>query len=262
MTSILRWAGSKRKLVKDLRRLAPPTFGRYLEPFAGSAVLFFELLPSRGVLGDLNPEVIATYAAIRDEPNEVSRCLLSIPKTSDAYYTLRAINPNVLAGVQRAARLIFLMKACFNGVYRTNREGFFNVPLGNKFFGLPDGDAIDAASRALSKMDLVCGDFSKAIGSAVTGDFVYLDPPYSDGTRFRGEYSYQGAFKSADLSRLIAACYELTKKNVRVLLSFKESEAVVDALDGWSLKRFEVTRSVAGFAHSRQSAREILIYNY
>lgn len=262
MTSILRWAGSKRKLVNELRSLSPPVFGRYLEPFAGSAVLFFELLPSRGVLGDLNPEVIATYAAIRDEPNEVSRYLVSIPKTSDAYYELRAINPRALSGVERAARLIYLMKACFNGVYRTNRQGLFNVPLGNKFFALPDEKAIDEASRALSQIDLVCGDFSIAVGRAVSGDFVYLDPPYSDGTRFRGEYSYQGAFQSADLVRLIDACHELTGKNVRVLLSFKESEAVVDALGGWSLKRLDVIRSVSGFAHLRRSAREILAYNY
>ena len=262
MTSILRWAGSKRKLVKELRSLAPPVFGRYLEPFAGSAVLFFELLPSAGVLGDLNPEVIATYSAIRDEPAEVHRYLESIPKTSDAYYKLRAVDPTALTGVQRAARLIFLMKACFNGVYRTNKQGLFNVPLGNKFFALPDRQIIDAASRALSKIELVCGDFADAIDRAASGDFVYLDPPYSDGSRFRGEYSYNGAFQSDNLERLVNACDDLTKKEVRVLLSFKESEAVVDALAGWSFKRLDVTRSVSGFAHSRRTAREILAYNY
>ncbi len=262
MTSILRWAGSKRKLAKELLSLAPPEFEHYLEPFAGSAVLFFELLPSRGVLGDLNPEVIATYAAIRDDPREVCRYLTSIPKTSEAYYRLRAINPNALSGVERAARLIYLMKACFNGVYRTNRQGLFNVPLGNKFFALPDEIAIDAASRALSQIDLVCGDFVDAVEGAEHGDFVYLDPPYSDGTRFRGEYSYQGAFKPSDLVRLIAVCKELTDKKVRVLLSFKESHEIITALEGWSLKRLDVSRSVAGFAHSRRCAREILVYNY
>lgn len=262
MTSILRWAGSKRKLVKELLSLAPPEFGRYLEPFAGSAVLFFELRPPTGVLGDLNPEVIATYSAIRDEPSGVHRHLESIPKTSDAYYKLRSIDPTALTGVQRAARLIFLMKACFNGVYRTNRQGLFNVPLGSKFFALPDRQIIDAASDALSQIELVCGDFAEAIGRAAPGDFVYLDPPYSDGTRFRGEYSYNGAFQSEDLERLVNSCNELTQKKVSVLLSFKESEAVVDALEGWSFKRLDVTRSVSGFAHSRRTAREILAYNY
>lgn len=262
MTSILRWAGSKRKLVKELRSLAPRHFGRYLEPFAGSAVLFFELLPPTGVLGDINPEVIATYTAIRDHSSDVQRYLESIPKTGEAYYELRAINPTVLSEPQRAARLIFLMKACFNGVYRTNQLGLFNVPLGNKIFSLPDYQVIEAASIALSKIDLICGDFTKTICRASAGDFVYLDPPYSDSSRFRGEYSYKGAFTNNDLDRLISTCNDLTKNEVRVLLSFKESQAVMNALKGWSFRKLEVSRSVSGFAHSRRTAREILAYNY
>ncbi len=261
-TSILRWAGSKRKLIKELRSIAPHSFGRYLEPFAGSAVLFFELLPQQGVLGDINPEVIATYTAIRDQPSDVRRYLESIPKTGEAYYKLRAVNPNSLTGPQRAARLIFLMKACFNGVYRTNKLGLFNVPLGNKFFALPDHKIIDAASSALEKIDLVCGDFTETTRHASANDFVYLDPPYSDSKRFRGEYSYSGAFTFNDLERLIQICNNLTKKKVRVLLSFKESQAVIDALPGWSFRLLDVARSVSGFAHSRRTAREILAYNY
>jgi len=262
MTSILRWAGSKRKLVKELRTLAPHTFKSYVEPFAGSAVLFFDLLPVRAVLGDLNPEVIATYAAIRDTPDEVSRYLKSIPKSSEAYYEVRALNPTLLSRPQRAARLIYLMKACFNGVYRTNRQGKFNVPLGSKFFALPDDEMILRASEALAQVDLVCGDFSQATAKAEPGDFVYLDPPYSDSTRFRGEYSYQGAFRSSDMDRLVARCNELTARGVQVLLSFKESDALVHALGGWSFKRLDVDRSVSGFAHSRRTAREILAHNY
>ncbi|MFC7207600.1 DNA adenine methylase [Comamonas endophytica] len=134
MTSILRWAGSKRRILPELRSIAPLDFGRYLEPFAGSAVLFFEILPARAVLGDLNPEIFATYSAIRDNPLDVLYYLSSIPQTSEAYYTLRAVDPSSLTRVQRAARLIYLMKSCFNGVYRTNRQGIFNVPLGSKFF--------------------------------------------------------------------------------------------------------------------------------
>jgi len=262
MTSILRWAGSKRKLINELRTLAPQGYGRYLEPFAGSAVLFFELLPRMGVLGDINPEVIATYAAIRDQPSDVLLHLESIPKTSSAYYKLRAIDPTALTDAQRAARLIFLMKGCFNGVYRTNQQGLFNVPLGNKFFALPTREIIDAASSALSQIDLVCGDFTEVIARASRGDFVYLDPPYSDSDRFRGEYSYSGAFQHNDLQRLIKSCNDLTKNEVRVLLSFKESPAVTDGLPGWSFRQLEVARSVSGFAHTRRTAREILAYNY
>ena len=262
MTPILRWAGSKRKLLKELRALSPSSFERYLEPFAGSAVLFFDLLPANGVLGDLNPEVVATDAAIRDTPSEVACYLQSIPKSKEAYYSLRALNPAELKGAHRAARLIYLMKSCFNGVYRTNQPGCFNVPLGTKFFALPDPEMINATSNALKDFELVCGDFMNTLVSADKGDFVYLDPPYSDSTRFRGEYSYQGAFQSADQSRLIAACETLTQKGVQVLLSFKECEVLINALRGWSFQRIDVSRSVAGFAHSRRHAREILAYNY
>ncbi|MCD2511575.1 Dam family site-specific DNA-(adenine-N6)-methyltransferase [Comamonas endophytica] len=245
-----------------MRSIAPLDFGRYLEPFAGSAVLFFEILPARAVLGDLNPEIFATYSAIRDNPLDVLYYLSSIPQTSEAYYTLRAVDPSSLTRVQRAARLIYLMKSCFNGVYRTNRQGIFNVPLGSKFFSLPDEKNLQAASKALQKVELVCGDFEETLVYASSGDFVYLDPPYSDATRFRGEYSYKGAFHSADLERLVNSCKTLTDNGVRVLLSFKECEAVMDVLSGWSFKHLDVNRSVAGFARSRRSAREILAYNY
>lgn len=262
MIPVLRWAGSKRKLLNDLRALSPPLFGRYIEPFAGSAVLFFDLLPKRALLGDINPEVIATYVAIRDTPTEVSLYLDSIPKTREAYYVLRGLDPSELNAPQRAARLIYLMKACFNGVYRTNRKGCFNVPLGNRFFALPAPAAIEAASLALREVKLLCSDFMDTLAAAKKGDFVYLDPPYSDGSRFRGEYSYQGAFTVADQVRLIGACKELTRKKVRILLSFKECDEVSGALKGWGIRHLDVSRSVAGFAHARRTAQEILAYNF
>ncbi|MBG6080933.1 DNA adenine methylase [Rubrivivax gelatinosus] len=262
MNPVLRWAGSKRKLLRELRETAPPHFERYLEPFAGSAVLFFELLPRRGVLGDLNPEVIATYSALRDTPSEVDSYLRSIPTTKEAYYTLRSLDPAAMSPPQRAARLIFLMKACFNGVYRTNRQGKFNVPLGNRFFALPTQETIAEVSKALQGIELIEGDFLDTITTARAGDFVYLDPPYSESTRFRGEYSYQGAFKPADESRLIGACNELSAKGVSVLLSFKECEHLRRSLNNWSVQYIDVARSVAGFGHSRRLAREVLLYNY
>ncbi|QYY33769.1 Dam family site-specific DNA-(adenine-N6)-methyltransferase (plasmid) [Cupriavidus pinatubonensis] len=262
MDPILRWAGSKRKVLTTLRGVSPPSFERYIEPFAGSAVLYFDLLPDVAVLGDLNPEVVATYSAIRDSAKEVCDYLSSIPKTKEAYYTLRELKPELLTESQRAARLIFLMKACFNGVYRTNRNGKFNVPLGSHFYALPSAEDLISVSNQLKNTKLVCGDFATTIGEAREGDFIYLDPPYSDGTRFRGEYSYKGAFQAPDLQRLISICRELTKRRVKILLSFKEHEELSINLSGWTVKKIAVTRSVAGFTHSRRTAREILAYNF
>lgn len=238
------------------------SYRHYFEPFAGSAVFFFDLMPGTAVLGDLNPEVMRTYEAVRDVPGDVCEYLYSIPQTSDAYYTLRALSPDQLNCAQRAARLIFLMKACFNGVYRTNQQGKFNVPLGNKFFALPTATEIAAASKALENVSFVQGDFEQAVKEAKANDFVYLDPPYSDGSRFRGEYSYQGSFQASDQKRLISTCHDLTERGVKVLLSFKECDSLRSSLEGWTLVRLNVNRSVAGFAHARRFASEILARNF
>ncbi|GGC96347.1 hypothetical protein GCM10011396_49670 [Undibacterium terreum] len=122
--------------------LAPPKYERYIEPFAGSASLYFELMPIQAIVADVNPCVIDVYQAIKSDADAVSDMLDSIPRTREAYYSLRALSPISLTIEQRAARLIFLMKACFNGVYRTNRRGQFNVPMGDKIYALPSRDEL------------------------------------------------------------------------------------------------------------------------
>ncbi|MCV2356613.1 Dam family site-specific DNA-(adenine-N6)-methyltransferase [Paucibacter sp. B2R-40] len=262
MNSILRWAGSKRKLLNVLQNRAPVSFGKYYEPFAGSAALYFKLQPKHAVLGDINPEIISMYRAVKSSPREVLDYIESIPTTKEGYLTVRALEPKNLSENQRAARLIFIMKACFNGVYRTNRAGAFNVPLGSRFYRLPSKEEIDEASRVLSNTVLRLGDYSKALDGAEAGDFVYLDPPYSDGNRFRGEYSYDGAFSVDDRDRFLKTCADLTTKKVKILVSFKLEESFITKLKGWNVQKLDVPRSVAGFASSRVAAAEIIATNY
>lgn len=259
---VLRWAGSKRKILTELRQNMPNHIDRYIEPFAGSAVLFFDAKPKLATIGDINPEVTSTYQAIKTEPEEVTKFLESIPRSQEAYYELRKIDPTGLTPAQRAARLIFLMKSCFNGVYRTNKSGAFNVPFGGKIYAIPESKDILRASALLKNTTIILGDFKKSIASAKSGDFVYLDPPYSDSIRFRGEYGYEGSFLSDEMDRLINACKELDSKGVKVLLSFKQCEKICESLAGWNIKKFEVARSVAGFTDSRRKAAEILASNY
>lgn len=259
---VLRWAGSKRRLLPELRGALPDVYDRYFEPFAGSAILFFDLLPKKSVLGDMNPEIIATYEAIRENPDEVFELLGSIPKDKEAYYQLRALTPSALTKSQRAARLIYLMKSCFNGVYRTNKAGQFNVPIGSTFYSLPDLTHLYQVSSALVDVRLNCGDFEASIFDARKGDFVYIDPPYSQGTRFRGEYGYGGAFQKSDQERLMSACTILSERGTKVLLSFRECEEIRKSLKGWKLRSISVLRSVAGFSNSRGQANEILASNY
>jgi DNA adenine methylase len=127
---ILRWAGSKRKLLPKLISLSPSSSGRYVEPFAGSAALFFALQPQDALLSDFNPELIETYKILSANAGSVWRRLSQMPGSRDFYYRIRARNPTSMSSIDRAARFIYLNRYCFNGVYRTNRLGQFNVPRG------------------------------------------------------------------------------------------------------------------------------------
>src|SRR5690348_14762677 len=130
--SFLRWAGSKKKLIPRLQKFWHSGYSRYVEPFAGSACLFFSLNPSSAVLGDNNPELINVYRVLRREPERMHRRLVAIPREKKSYYRWRERNPRDLDAETRALRFVYLNHNCFNGIYRTNTDGRFNVPFGNK----------------------------------------------------------------------------------------------------------------------------------
>lgn len=258
---ILRWAGSKRRLLPDLIAQAPSHFETYYEPFAGSACLFFALLPSRAVLGDVNKHVIGTYRTLRRSPADIWDRVSAMSKSQRQYYELRGQKPSQLASLDRAARFIYLNSFCFNGVYRENQHGQFNVPRGTKFRGLPDLEHLTATAEAFSRVTFRAADFEECVADARADDFVYMDPPYAATTRNRGEYG-QGAFASADLSRFITTCKRLAKKKVKVLVSYAYSRALAEEFSGWNIKRVHVRRSVSGFAEHRGGVYELLARNY
>ena len=261
-TSILRWSGSKTRLLPDLRRLSPKNFGRYVEPFAGSASLFFEIAPKESILGDLNSCVIDVYRAIQADAEGVAATLNGIPKTPEAYYQLRALNPLQLSLVQRAARLIFLMKACFNGVYRTNKLGKFNVPMGDKIYALPTRDELVEAQSLLQGTTLFNGDFAATVDNCRPKDWIYMDPPYKSPGRFRGEYGYNAEFCSVRIATLVNTVKRLSDVGCYVTLSYSFDQELIDALPGWHVTPVTARRSVAGELAKRVAAREIIVQNY
>jgi DNA adenine methylase len=152
MTSFLRWAGSKRQLLPILTEMIGQDYERYVEPFAGSACVFFELVPDKALLGDVNAELIHTYIEVKYRVEDVIKQLAQWRKSKKRYFELRALEPESLSPAIRAARFIYLNRCCFNGLYRTNRQGRFNVPYGGKRSGrLPSAETLCAASRALKK---------------------------------------------------------------------------------------------------------------
>jgi DNA adenine methylase len=243
-----------------LAALAPSNFAGYVEPFAGSASLFFKLKPSRAVLGDINPAVIDVYRAIKADPHELSDVLDSIPPTGEAYYALRALDIARLTLAQRAARLIFLMKACFNGVYRTNRAGHFNVPLGSRMYAKPTRSELVDASELLQGVDLVAGDFEATLALSRPGDWVYLDPPYRRAGRYRGEYGVD--FGDNSLERLLKAAQSMASSGRHVALSFCDDERLVEQLSGWGVSRTWTRRTVSAAAASRREMVELVFTSY
>lgn len=261
-TPLLRWAGSKKKLLPLLQQAAPKKIRRYIEPFAGSAVLFLRLQPSKAILSDINTELIHTYEEVRTDPDAVWKRASSWSTEESFYYELRAVDVNMLSSTDRAARFVYLNRFCFNGVYRTNRKGQFNVARGRGYLGIPCRRQFRLFAERLSSVDLRCTDFQRTVSRAGAGDFVYLDPPYAGtGNRDRGEYG-PGTFKEVDLDRLAEGLKSASSRGSNVLISYADQPSILRRFRGWHVRRLQVTRNVCGFADARRTANEVLISNY
>lgn len=262
MTPFLRWAGSKRKLLPQLLNRVPARFGRYIEPFAGSACLFFELKPANALLGDINAELIGTYRELRDRPDQVVMALSTLEKGKSAYYRVRSMKCRSVSTPADAARFIYLNRFCFNGLYRTNRTGEFNVPYGGVRCGqLPSTEQLQEHSSLLRSADLVAGDFEDILESARAGDFVYMDPPYVvSGQRVFNEYS-PTLFNSSRLPAIHRSMKQLKRRGVSFLVSYADCSEAVSLMRGFQYEKVRVQRNIAGFAHKRRTAEEVLIFS-
>lgn len=258
----LRWAGSKRSLLPVLREQVPRAAGCYYEPFAGSACLFFNQKPGRAVLGDLNAPLVATYRTIRHRPDAVGRCLNMWQPEAETYYAVRGMRPGNLDAVTRAARFVFLNRLCFNGVYRTNRAGQFNVPFGSRSGPLPTSDQLRGAARQLRAAELRCGQFDETTADAGHGDVVYLDPPYTQRPDAAyGVYGY-GSFSAVDLGRLIAHAHRLDDAGAAVVVSYADVAAIGEGFgSGWEIRSVCARGQVAGRIAARRTRDEVLVLN-
>jgi DNA adenine methylase len=201
------------------------------------------------------------YDTVKHTPREVGKRVNEMPTTEQFYYELRSQSESQLGNIQRAARFIYLNRFCFNGVYRTNRKGLFNVPRGIRTGRLPGVDMFLNWSEALEGAALVRGDFARCLARVKTGDFVYLDPPYTkQNSRYSGEYGY-GSFGGGDLARLVLWLRRLHQKGAIFLLSYRYSRDLATRLEGWNIRILSVRRHVAGFLKNRRVVREMLVSN-
>lgn len=257
----LRWAGSKRKQLSRLAQFWTPTHLRYVEPFAGSACLFFELAPLTAVLGDNNCNLIEVYRVVRDQPDRLYDRLCRIRRDQETYYRWRKKRSDRLDVETRVVRFIYLNRNCFNGIYRLNEKGEFNVPMGIRpgaYFRRSD---LALCSSLLQKAQLLDGDFSRTLKCVRAGDFVYLDPPFAlESRRVFRQYGLK-SFSTNDVPRLAESLCRIVRLGADFLVSYADCKEARGLAADWNSIRLPVRRNVAGFTGSRRLAYEWLISN-
>jgi DNA adenine methylase len=259
----LRWAGSKRRLLPVLQTFWTKKNTRYVEPFAGSACLFFALKPPKAILGDLNPELIATFIEVKYRIGAVLKELKRLkPEDKDEYIRLRSLDTSKMKPHARAARFIYLNRYCFNGIYRTNLLGQFNVPYsGVRCGSVPADEVFEKCSRRLKTARFMKGDFERVLQEAKKGDLVYMDPPFAVRARrvFR-EYD-PSTFTHEDISRLRSWMLKLNAARINFVVSYAESDEADVLRKNFSYETVSVRRNIAGFTGSRILTNELLISN-
>jgi DNA adenine methylase len=266
----LKWAGGKTQLLDALHDRVPSTFRGYFEPFVGSGAFFFKLvrggLIRDAVLSDSNAELIDTFLAIRDDVGAVVAFLAGSPYDREFYYDLRSQSPWQLSLPARAARMIYLNKTGYNGLYRVNRQGKFNVPYGrHKSPRICDEPNLRAVSKALQGVEISCTPFEGVLEQAQAGDLVYFDPPYAPLSSTAYFTAYQsGGFSADDQRRLRDVCLELTNRHVHVMLSNSDTEMIRALYDAppFAIAEVQANRAINCVGGRRGKITELIMTNY
>jgi DNA adenine methylase len=262
----LRWAGGKSKIVSKLIQYVPrrELYKRYVEPFLGGGALFFAVRPSEAILADINDELINCYEQVALCPSRVWD-LLQRHKARHShryYYNIRKLKYG--SEIERAARFIYVNKTAFNGIYRVNRQGEFNVPYGPSESGpaLPGKEDLLAAAEALSNAVFIRGDFEQTCSLAKSSDFVYLDPPYPPASKSANFTHYTAdRFALKDQQRVAKIFKVLDSKGCLVMLSNSDVKFIRELYSGFNHHRLEVTRWL-GSNGDRFKVQELVITNY
>ncbi len=266
----LKWAGGKGRILSQLTPLLPAGIDRmrHVEPFVGGGALFFARRAARALLCDVNPALIATYEAIRDDVERVIDMLAPLAARHDAehYYGVRTRynEGRGEASAERAAMFIYLNKTCFNGLHRVNKKGEFNVPAGRyKNPRILDPDALRAASFALANTDLRCAGFEALLASARPGDFIYLDPPYEPVSETASFTSYaRGGFTRDDQTRLRDVYRALDRRGCRLMLSNSDVPFIRDLYAAYRIDTVAAPRAVSCDGRGRGKVSEVVVRNY
>ena len=270
---VLKWVGGKRQLLPEIKKYIPKTYTTYYEPFVGGGALLFELQPSKAIVNDLNKELIDLYKVIQfnvdDLINELSKPQYT--NTQEQYYAIRELDRkieeyNKLTTIQKAARIIYLNKTCYNGLYRVNSAGEFNSPFGSyKNPNIINAPVLKAVNNYFNNAIITfkSEDFETSLKGIKRGAFVYFDPPYapiSETSNFTG-YNESGFGKEEQI-RLKNLCDKLNEKNVKFLLSNSDCEFIRNLYKNYEIISVKAKRAINSKADSRGEVGEVLIRNY
>lgn len=265
LSPFLKWAGGKRWFVQKHADLLPSTFNRYIEPFLGGGSVFFHLQPTQSLLGDTNPDVITAYRGIKEDWTALVQSLQYHQRkhSDEHYYRIRERVPSKV--VQRASRMIYLNRTCFNGIYRVNLRGEFNVPRGTKDAVILDADEFGVVAKLLKNADIRLADFEVLINEAKAGDFVFADPPYTVRHNFNGFVKYnEKLFSWHDQERLAAALIRARDRGVRVVSTNANHPSVRELYCNQGFRLITTSRfsSISASAESRKQFQELIVLSH
>ncbi|HBO2517902.1 TPA: Dam family site-specific DNA-(adenine-N6)-methyltransferase [Pseudomonas aeruginosa] len=257
---IIKWAGGKRWLVRKAGDLFPSEYGKYIEPFLGGAAVYFYLAPASALLSDVNSELINVYSSIKEDWNRVAELLKVHQRLhcSEHYYKVRASVP--CSKFSQAARTLYLNRTCWNGLYRVNLKGEFNVPIGTKSNVIADIEYFPQVAELLKGAELKVGDFEESVNSALEGDFVFVDPPYTVKHNYNGFIKYnENLFKWEDQVRLRDSVVRAARRGAKVLVLNANHESIVSLYEGFEQIVLSRSNVLSGKSEFRGVYQELAI---
>lgn len=268
---VVKWVGGKRQLLDEITPLLPKHITSYCEPFLGGGAVLFSIQPTKAIVNDLNKDLIIVYEVIRDDVETLIESLKKHENTAEYFYAIRDTDRDKesyssMSRVEKASRLIYLNKTCFNGLFRVNSLGEFNSPFGHyKNPNIVNEPVLRAVSKYFNanNISFYSEDFAETLDRVGKGGFVYLDPPYdpvSDTASFTG-YN-KGGFDRNEQIRLKQCCDELTKRGVKFMLSNSATDFIKDLYKDYRVTVVKAKRAINSDASKRGAIEEVLITNY
>ncbi|MCI1273977.1 MAG: DNA adenine methylase [Clostridiaceae bacterium] len=265
---IVKWVGGKRQLMFELLKNMPKSYNRYFEPFIGGGALFFELQPDNAYISDVNEELINLYSVVKNDVEDLIDDLSRHEVSKDYFLKLRNADRTSdyenWSDIQKASRFIYLNRTCFNGLYRVNSQGQFNVPFGNyKNPRICDEQNLRNCSELLQNTEIKCADFTAILDKVQKGDFVYFDPPYVPLNETSSFTSYTKEGFDIDMQfKLRDLCDELDSRGVMFMLSNSDTKIVNELYENYNIRKVFASRAINANGNGRGKVTEVIVKNY